>query len=206
MQSDTGDVASGLRRDNVFKSCLELHEFAQQAGNADLEGVGSPLEVQNSAEESNANCSVADENEQENIEHPRSIDELSPLSGPTSSVENGCPKLELGVQEVEKKASGDVDTGSGSHSVTNETEWNDKHIGKSVLNDGADNSQQSPALEDANNQCEEIEPQTATSNEGDRSHSGLSKNSSFSFIVIVQLLLDISGCLFTSIHLKICRI
>jgi len=66
--TDSEDGKSCMKRETVFKSCLELHEFAQQAGNADLQDVDSSLEVQKSAEESIANCSIIDENEDENIQ------------------------------------------------------------------------------------------------------------------------------------------
>ncbi|XP_057722492.1 phosphatidate phosphatase PAH1-like [Arachis stenosperma] len=176
VQSDTEEVASGLRRETVFKSCLALDQFGQQDENDDSEDEGSPAKVQKSADEYNANCSVGNENAQENIKSPCSIDELSPLSRPTYSDENGSTKVELGgVQEVDDKASVHVDTDSGSHSVTNdnETEGNDELIENSVLTDGVDDSKQIPALDDANNLSEEIEPQPTTSNDEDQSYYGL---------------------------------
>ncbi|RDX98824.1 Phosphatidate phosphatase PAH1, partial [Mucuna pruriens] len=162
LQTDSEEVV--YKRESVFKSCLELHEFAQQAGNADLHYVDSSLEVQNSAEESNANCSIIDENKQENIKQSRNIDELSPLRGPTSLDAHSS-------QEVDKDASAEVDIGSGSHSGTEVIECNDEHVGESVSSDQVNDSQQTPALEDACKKTELTEPQTATSNEEDQSHS-----------------------------------
>ncbi|KAL2566014.1 hypothetical protein AAZV13_19G140100 [Glycine max] len=175
LQTDSEEVVSCMKRQSVFKSCLELNEFTHhQAGNADSQDVVSSLEVQNSAEESNANCSITDENEQENIKQSRNIDELSPVSGPTSLDERSSLELEVELQEVDKYAPVEVDTGSGSHSGTKDIiECNDEHVGKSVSNDLVDDSQQTSALEDSCKKSELTEPQTATSNEEDQSHSAL---------------------------------
>ncbi|XP_061366646.1 phosphatidate phosphatase PAH1 isoform X2 [Gastrolobium bilobum] len=173
LQIESEEVASCMKRENVFKSCLDLHELDQQAENSNLQDVGTSSEVENSAEECNANCSVVDENEQENIKQSRNIDELSPLNGPTALDDHTSPKLELGLQEVGKDASGEVDTGSGNHSGTTDIDWNDEHIGKSVSNEGVDDSEEIPALEDASKEDGVVEPQSATSSEGDQSHSGL---------------------------------
>ena len=79
-------------------------------------------------------------------------------------------------KEVDKDAPVEVDTGSGSHSGTKDIiECNDEHVGKSVSNDLVDDSQQTSALEDSCKKSELTEPQTATSNEEDQSHSALSK-------------------------------
>jgi len=68
LQTDSEEAVSCMKRESVFKSCLELREFTQQAGNDDLQDVDSSLEVQNSAEESNAHISITDENKDENIQ------------------------------------------------------------------------------------------------------------------------------------------
>ncbi|XP_061351308.1 phosphatidate phosphatase PAH1-like isoform X1 [Gastrolobium bilobum] len=173
MQTDSEGVVSGVERENVFESCLEPQELAQQAKIADLHDLASSLEVQNSAMKSNASCPVVDENEQENIVQSQNVDELSPPNGSISSDGHRSPKSDLGLQEIEKNASVEVETASGSHSVTIDTQWNDEHIGKSVSNDVVDESQQSPALEGVSNTSEVVEPQTETSNKGDQGHSGL---------------------------------
>ncbi|XP_057423301.1 phosphatidate phosphatase PAH1 [Lotus japonicus] len=173
VKADSEGVASGIKRENVFKSCLELQEFAQQAGNADSQDAGSSLEVQNSAEESNASCPVVDENEQESDAQPKNIVELSPSSVSPSSESHRSPNSELGLQEVEKNASLELETASGSPPVTVDTECNDELVVKSVSNDRVDESQQIAALEDTSNTREVVEPQTETASKGDQSHSGL---------------------------------
>ncbi|XP_029126826.1 phosphatidate phosphatase PAH1 isoform X2 [Cajanus cajan] len=169
LQTDSDEVLSCMKRESVFKSCLELHEFAQQAGNADLQDVGYTLESQNSAEVSNENCSIINENEQENIKQCRNNDELSPLSGPTSLVDHNSLELEVELQEVDKDASGEVDTDSG----TKDIECNDEHVAESVSNDKVNDSQQTHALEDACKKCELTEPQIEISNEEAQSRSDL---------------------------------
>ncbi|TKY52849.1 Phosphatidate phosphatase PAH1 [Spatholobus suberectus] len=173
MKTDSEGVASGIKRENVFKSCLELQDFGQQAGNADLLDTGSSLEIQNSAEESNSSCPVVDENEQEIIVQSKNSDELSPPSGSTSSNGHISPKSELEIQEVEKNALREVEAASGSHSVATDTEQNDEQVDKTVSNDEVDESQQTPALKDVGATSEVVEPQTEISNKGDQSHSGL---------------------------------
>ncbi|CAJ1968402.1 unnamed protein product [Sphenostylis stenocarpa] len=173
VKTDSEVAAPGINRKNVFKSCLELQHFGQQAGNADIQDTGSSLEIQNSAKETNASCLVVNENEDEKVVQPTNGDDLSPPSCSISSNGHRYPKSELEIQEVEKNTAGDVETGSGSRSFTTETEQNDERIDKSVSNDGVDESQQTRALKDVSATSEVVEPQTETSNKGDQSHLGL---------------------------------
>ncbi|KAK7345639.1 hypothetical protein VNO77_16247 [Canavalia gladiata] len=171
IETDGQRLSSSIKRENVYKSCLELQEFGQQAGNADLQEVGSSLEIQILAEESNTSCPAVDENEQESIVQSKDVNELSPPNGSTSSNGPRSPKPELEIQE--KNASGEAETASGSHSITTDTEHNDEHVGKSVSNDGVEESQQPLVLKDVSTASEVVEPQTETSNKADQSHSGL---------------------------------
>ncbi|KAK7396526.1 hypothetical protein VNO78_17596 [Psophocarpus tetragonolobus] len=174
LQADSEETVSCTKKESVFKGCLELDKFGQQAGNADLQDVGSSLEVENLTEESSTNCLITDENEQEYIKQSRNNDELSPLSGPTSLDEHSSLELEVELQEVDKDASVEVDTGSGSHSgVKDIIECNEEHVGDPVSNNQVNDSQQNPALEDACKKSELTEPQKAISNEEDQSRSAL---------------------------------
>jgi phosphatidate phosphatase LPIN len=141
---------------------LDFHELAQQDENDNLQDKRSSLVDQSSAKEPNENCSNVDENEQENIKQSRHIDELSSLSGVTSSHDSNSPKLKLELQGVDKDASVEVDTGSGRHSGSNDVEWND--------------NQQTTVLDNTSEEDIVTAPQTITSNEGDQSHFGLSKD------------------------------
>ncbi|KAG2402638.1 Phosphatidate phosphatase [Vigna angularis] len=174
VKTDSEVAASGINRENVFKSCLELQHFGQQAGNAaDLQDTGSPLGIQNSADQSNGSCFVVNEDEQGRIVQPKSGNELSPPGCCISSNGYGYPKSELEIQEVEKNASGEIEMDPGYRSVTTETEQNNEHVVKSVTNNTGDESQQAPSLKDVRVTCEVVEPQTETSNKGDQSHLGL---------------------------------
>ncbi|CAK8538626.1 unnamed protein product [Lathyrus sativus] len=150
-ETDTEEAASCINTGSVFKSCLDFHEFNQQAEND-----GSSLVDQNSAEESNENGSNVDENENESIIQSRNIDGLSPLSVPTSSGDSISPNLKTKLQGVDKDASAEVDTDSGSHSGTNDVEWND--------------SQETHVLENTSEEDNVTAPQTLTSTDGDQSH------------------------------------
>ncbi|KAK7279420.1 hypothetical protein RJT34_24472 [Clitoria ternatea] len=167
-KTDPEGVVSGLKRKNVYKSCLELHEFGHQDGNADLQDVRLSLRIQDSVEESNASCPVG-ENEQESILQSKNIDDFSP---PFVSTSNGhrSPKSEMKFQEPGKNGSGEVKTTSGSHFDNTDTEQNDEHVGKSVSNDMVNESQETSAREDIGTTIEAVEPQTETSR--DQSHSG----------------------------------
>ncbi|WJX18248.1 phosphatidate phosphatase [Trifolium repens] len=163
-KTDSGVVVvSGIRKESVFKSCLELQELAQQAGNPDLRG--SMLEVQNSSYESNASSPVQSTN----------IDELSSTSTPTSSGCHKSPKSESGLQEVEKDAPREVrtETAYASPSVTGDTERSSEQVDMPVSNGRVDDSHQTTSLEDASNANEVLEPQTEISSKGDQIHSGL---------------------------------
>ncbi|CAK8571048.1 unnamed protein product [Lathyrus sativus] len=184
-----GVVASGLKKDSVFKSCLELQDFMQQ----DLHDSGSLLKVKNSSDEPNASSplvdenerelviqsdassSVVDENKQESIEKSQNINRLSSTTSSTSGGHKS-PKSESGLQdqEVEKDASGEVETASSSPSVIDDTERNNEQVPMSVSNGGEDDSRQTTSLENISNSASEVvEPQTGTSSKVDRIHSGL---------------------------------
>ncbi|PNY10915.1 phosphatidate phosphatase LPIN10 [Trifolium pratense] len=160
-ETDTEEATSCIKTENVFKSCLDFHELAQQQDENDnlQDKTTSSLVDQNSAKEPNENCSNVDENEQENIKQSRHIDELSSLSGATSSHDSNSPKLKVELQGVDKDASVEVDTGSGSHSGTNDVEGND--------------NQQTIVLENTSEEDIVTAPQTITSNEEDQRHFGL---------------------------------
>ncbi|CAJ2656654.1 unnamed protein product [Trifolium pratense] len=148
-----GVVVSGIKKECVFKSCLELQELAQLAGNPELQG--SLLEVQNSSYESNASSPVQSTN----------IDELSSTSTPTSSGCHKSPKSESGLQEVEKDASTEVEaeTAYDSPSITGDTERSSEQVDMPVSNGRVDDSHQTTSLEDVSNASEVLEPHTETS-------------------------------------------
>ena len=163
-ETGTEEAASCMYTESVFKSCLDLNELAQQDDYDNLQDERSSLVDQNSAEESNENCSNVDENAKESIKRSRNIGELSSISGATYSDDNNSPNLKIELQGVDKDASVEVNTGSGIRSGTNNVEWNDS------------NSQETTVLEIISEEDNITAPQTATSNEGDQSHFSLSKD------------------------------
>lgn len=213
-----GVVASGLKRESVFKSCLELQDLVQQFESPDLQGSRSLLEVKNSSGESNASSpvvdeneqeiviqsdassSVVDENKQEGVEKSQNINGLSSTTSPTSSGGHKSPKSESGLQdqEVEKDASGEVETASTSPSVIDDTERNNEQVPMSVSNGGEDDSRQTTSLENISNSASEVvEPQTETSSKGDRIHSGLGKPCAAKLLLLDSDLSYITRYLFT---------
>ncbi|OIW01629.1 hypothetical protein TanjilG_14628 [Lupinus angustifolius] len=172
VQTDSEGVASGVERENVLNSCLELQGLGQQAGNADVLVRGSSLEVQILAEESIAGSPLY-ENEQESIVQSKNIDKVSLSGGFTSSNGHRSPKSELGLEEVERNATGEVEIVPDAHSATSDTEWNDENVGKTVSDNEVDENQRIPALEDMSNKSKVVEPQIETSNKEDQIHSAL---------------------------------
>lgn len=212
VKTDSEGVAPGIKKERVFKSCLELQELAQQAGNADLHDAGSPLKVQNSGDKSNASSPLVNGNEQESIVQYENIDELSSPSSPvvdknkqestvqsenidelsspsslTSSGGHKSPKSELGLQdqEVEKDASKEVESASSSPSITVDTEQYYEQDHMSVSN------HQTTSLEDSNNinASEVVETKAETSSKGGQTRYGLGKHCA------AKLLLFLITCL-----------
>ncbi|CAL0321364.1 unnamed protein product [Lupinus luteus] len=118
---------------------------------ADSEGMASGIQRENVFKH---------EYEQESTVQSKNIDKVS-------------PKSELGLEEVKRNASGEVEIAPDAHSATSYTERNDENVGKTASDDEVDDNQQTPALEDMSNNSEVVEPQIETSNKGDQVHSAL---------------------------------
>ncbi|KAF7818550.1 phosphatidate phosphatase PAH1 [Senna tora] len=102
-QIDSEEVASSIKKENVYQSCLELQQCTPHIEHAGLPEQGSSLEVQNVAEDSNADCLEIDGNQQRSTVQSKDIDKSS--SGDAASCDcNGRPNLELEIQEVENEA------------------------------------------------------------------------------------------------------
>lgn len=144
---DSEEVASSVKRENVYQSCLELQEHTPHVEHAGFPDQGSSSGVQHLSEDSNANCHGVDENEQITVVQSKIIDNSSSSSGSPSSDCNGPPNLELGTKEVENKA----------------------------LAEQVDYSEQAPSFDKDSNNSDVVEPQAETFCEGDQGHSGLSK-------------------------------
>ncbi|KAJ7977054.1 Phosphatidate phosphatase PAH1 [Quillaja saponaria] len=153
-QTDSEDVLYSIKREAVFKSCLELQEFVVQVGKDDLQG------------ESSLACTIFDENKGGDVEQLGNINEISPSSSSGSHGGNRTPDKPIEIQEVEENALGAENMGSRSHSVTNDIEWNGEHLSNSAVVEGVVEIQETSAFEDDCSETEVVEPQPATSNEG----------------------------------------
>ncbi|XP_028775075.1 phosphatidate phosphatase PAH1 [Neltuma alba] len=171
IQNDSVEGASGITRNNVFKSCLELQEFSRMARNADLLDKDSSLGDQHSAEDTNTIRPVVVENEEGRLALSKCDGELSPSDVSASSDDRRSS--ELRPQDVEKKGSGEVETNSGRHSVSDITISNDEHTGKSASTEGLDDIQCTLVPENHISKSEMVETQTAVSSEEAHSHPGL---------------------------------
>ncbi|KAE8099477.1 hypothetical protein FH972_017457 [Carpinus fangiana] len=174
MQSDSEEVSANNKREDVFKSCLELSKLTKLVSNADLNDVISSLDV--SQQKSQQSSPVAGEDKDEGVVESRKNYDLS-ASSSSSSLGNGAsPDLQVGVESVEKNASGAQHMVSDSisvYSVTNGSESKSKNISTSAAFEGIDNSPQRTVLEDECSKNELVEPQTEASSEGIQTHSSI---------------------------------
>jgi phosphatidate phosphatase LPIN len=210
MHSDSEEVSANNKREEVFKSCLELSELTKQVANADLNDVISSLDVQNSQQISQQSSPVASEDKDEGVVESRKNDELS-ASCSSSSLGNGAsPGLQVGVESVEKNALSAHHIVSDSisvNSVTNGSESKGKNLSTSAAFEGIDNIPQRTVLEDECSKSELVEPQTEASSEGIQTHSSISKGFLVAFVIIMgSPVVNLREYLFSSILLTICRV
>lgn len=207
VQSDSEEVSANNKREDVFKSCLELSKLTKQVANADLNDVISSLDV--SQQKSQQSSLVAGEDKDEGVVESRKNYDLS-ASGSSSSLGNGASPVQVGVESVEKNASGAQHMVSDSisvPSVTNGSESKGKNFSTSAAFEGIDNSPQRTVLEDECSKSELVEPQTEASSEGIQTHSSISKEFLVAFVKIMGFpVVNLREYLFSSILLTICRV
>lgn len=170
MQSDSEEVPSNKKREEVFKSCLELSELNRL--NADSDNVVSTSEFQNSRDISQQSLLVAGEDKDEGVVGSRNDDEPS-ASCSSSSLANGAFRdLQVAVEPIEKNAWGAEQMVSDSlsvHSITNESKG--KNFSTSAALDGTDNCLQRPVSEDECSKSDLMESQTEASDEQRQAYS-----------------------------------
>ncbi|KAJ0028891.1 hypothetical protein Pint_35510 [Pistacia integerrima] len=156
------------KKGDVFKSCLELTEFAKQVGNADTEERDTSLEVQNSQDQFLESHLIVNETEDATV--ACTIDDgLSPSSVSGSPANNGSLNLQVEGNLTENMA---VDSGRIDHareaidSVITDPEWKDEQFGTSAAVEGTDNSSERPVPKDEYCKSEIVEPLRTTSGEG----------------------------------------
>ncbi|CAB4314832.1 unnamed protein product [Prunus armeniaca] len=168
MHRDSEDASTN--KADVFESCLELEEMAKRGGKADVEDMGSSLEVQNSPEKSNQTLPdpVVDRTEDASVIELRNDNELSASCGSVSPGNNMSPHVQVGSESVEKIVSSSEQMSIESisvHSVNNDADWKDEQCVTSAAVDETESSQQIPATGDECSKSELIEPPTESSSE-----------------------------------------
>ncbi|KAJ4704777.1 phosphatidate phosphatase PAH1 [Melia azedarach] len=179
-----GSVPADIRREDVFKSCLELTELDKQVGNADLTENGSSLEVLDSQEKSleghlvvnkneDANKSedvskTENDNKTEEADIHRNNDRPSPSSGLDSPRHNRSPDelvehdiVENSGLNVEKVVSDIESIDSGS----NDAERKDDQVGIPATVEEMDDRMQRPVDKDDCCKSESVELQGTSSSE-----------------------------------------
>ncbi|XVE76295.1 hypothetical protein DITRI_Ditri12bG0160600 [Diplodiscus trichospermus] len=166
--SDVQDASVHNKKDDIFKSCLELSEFDRHGENTDSEEIDSPLEAQTSQDKPSCSPPNVDETEDRAVGDSSNKDVLSSSSSPNSCKYNGSPDLRVGVEPVEKKVLDTDYMGSNNKSVDsvgNDSEWKDGQFGTSAATEAIISSQQSPASEDKSSKSEILENETTSDKE-----------------------------------------
>ncbi|XWS66981.1 hypothetical protein CRYUN_Cryun05aG0247200 [Craigia yunnanensis] len=167
-QSDVEDAPVHKKKDDIFKSCLELSELGRHGENTDSEEIDSPLEAQISQNKPSCSPPGAGETEDGAVGDSRNKDVLSSFCSPNSSNNNGSPDLPVEGEPVEKKVLDTDYMGSNNASVDsvgNDPERKDEQFGTSAATEGINSSQQSPAPEDKSSKSEIVETETISGKE-----------------------------------------
>ncbi|KAK6290382.1 hypothetical protein POUND7_001923 [Theobroma cacao] len=167
-QSDVEDASVHNKKEDVFKSCLELSELCRHGENTDSEEIDSPLETQLSQDKPFSSSPDIDETENGAVGDSRNEDVLSPSYSPNSSSNNGSPDLPVEGEPVEMKVLDTDYMGSNGVSVDSigtDPEWKDEQFGTSAATEGINGSPQSPAPEDKSSKSEIVETEAAFSKE-----------------------------------------
>ncbi|XP_044473955.1 phosphatidate phosphatase PAH1-like isoform X2 [Mangifera indica] len=163
--------STDIKKEVVFKSCLELTELPKQVGNADTKEMDTPLNVQNSQDQSLENHLVVNETEDASV--ACTIDDgFSPSSISDSPANNRSRNLQVEGHLVENTVadSGRIDHASESiDSVITYPELKNEQFGTSAAVEGIDNSSERPVPKDECSKSEIVEPPRTTSGEGNLS-------------------------------------
>ncbi|GAV64982.1 Lipin_N domain-containing protein/LNS2 domain-containing protein [Cephalotus follicularis] len=116
MHCDADDASTIIKREDVFKSCLELTELAKHIGDANIEKLGLSVELQDSPERSHDHPEV-DETEERVTVELRNCDSLLPSCSFDSSDNNESPDLQVKVEPSDKNMLGTEKRGSNNVSV-----------------------------------------------------------------------------------------
>lgn len=164
------NCSAGIRREDIFKSCLELSELAGEVGNAYLQDKGSALNVlevaEDSQEKSPRSLPAVGDTELEDAIKVESPSESSPFSS-DSRGNTYSPDLCVEAEPTETNESGTEHLNADSISVhsVNGPEWKDEQFDAASEAEELTISSPRPVPEDECQKCEIVEPETATSNE-----------------------------------------
>ncbi|CAA2997007.1 phosphatidate phosphatase PAH1-like isoform X1 [Olea europaea subsp. europaea] len=157
--------SSSFKRDDVFKSCLELPKLAVQSINGDQQNMWSSVEISEVAEDPHENSpatpKTSDENEEGTLQKSRNDTGLSPSdSGHTSSVP--LPELPIEVTVPEKDAFDtdhmDSDSMPAQYVINNQDPA--KQMDTEVAAKGMRSVEEAPTTYDESSKAKDIEPDT----------------------------------------------
>ncbi|KAL2481487.1 Phosphatidate phosphatase PAH1 [Abeliophyllum distichum] len=154
LNCNSENTSSSFKRDEVFKSCLELPKLAMQPINADQQ-----------------NTRTNDESEEGNLQKSRNDNGLSPSdSGYTSNV--SLPELQVQVAAHEKDAFDHMDSDSTPAQDVINDQGPEKQMDIDVAAKGMQSVEEAPTSVDECSKTKDIEPATGVSIEEMRTYMG----------------------------------
>ncbi|KAL2514434.1 phosphatidate phosphatase PAH1-like [Forsythia ovata] len=175
LNCNSENTSSSFKRDEMFKSCLELPKLAVQPINADQQNTRSSSEISEVAEDphenSPQNLRTDDESEEGNHQKSRNDNGLSPSdSGYTSNV--SLPELQVEVAAHEKDAFDHMDSDSTlAQDVINDQDP-ERQMDIDVAAKGMQSVKEAPTSVDECIKTKDVEPDTGASIEEMRTYLG----------------------------------
>ncbi|CAI9783222.1 unnamed protein product [Fraxinus pennsylvanica] len=157
--------SSSFKRDEVFKSCLELPKLAVQSINGDQQNMRASSDISEVAEDPHENSPVTsktfDENEEGNLQKSRNDTGLSPSDSEcTSNVPLPELPVEVAVHENDAFDTDHMDSDSmPSQDVINEQDP-EKQMDTEVAAKGMQSVEEAPTSVDGSYKAKDIEPDT----------------------------------------------
>ncbi|KAH7553446.1 hypothetical protein JRO89_XS12G0013000 [Xanthoceras sorbifolium] len=164
------------KKEDVFKSCLELTELDKHFGNADSEEMGSSSEVHDSQEKSLENPLIVNKAEDVGAVY-KNDDASAPLRSAGSPGNDSSPGRLLEEEPIENIMLDDTekivsDCKSVDSVITVSERKNEEQFGSSPTVEEMDHGLERSMSEDECSKSDSLEPPLATPTEGTPTHSG----------------------------------
>ncbi|KAK4419132.1 Phosphatidate phosphatase PAH1 [Sesamum alatum] len=181
INSSSGSTSSALKKDDVFKSCLELSELAVQSINSNKDDVGSSDEIREASEDPHKKSPGSplgnSETEKRNHDILRTEDGLSPTDS-EHPISVSSPELQVEAATHERNTLDMDDDGSDSKRLefvsSNQEPQDQMDVDLAV--ESKPSGEEVHASEDGHSKSELVEPHKAAPSEDMKSEDGHSKS------------------------------